>query len=36
MYLVSEQRAPDCDMILIHDDDLEVIDGIFDGNVCRH
>jgi hypothetical protein len=39
MYLAliwTEQRVPDYDMILIHDDDLEVIDGIFDDNVCRH
>jgi hypothetical protein len=22
------QKAPDCDMVLIHDDDLEKLDGI--------
>jgi hypothetical protein len=30
---VATQRAPDCDMFLIHDDDLKSIDGIGDGTV---
>ena len=39
MHLVltwTTQRAPDCDMALVHDDDLARIDGIRDNDVCRH
>jgi hypothetical protein len=32
-YLV--QKSPDCGMVLIHDDDLERIDGIGDATVSR-
>jgi hypothetical protein len=32
----AAQRAPDCDMVLVHDDDLARVDGICDTNVCRH
>ena len=30
------QRAPDCDMFLIHDDDLKSIDGLGDGTVSQY
>jgi hypothetical protein len=30
------QRAYDCDMILVHDDDLEKVDGIGEGAVSEH
>jgi hypothetical protein len=36
LYLVvtwSSQRAPECDMILVHDDDLARISGICDGDL---
>ncbi|KAI0248894.1 hypothetical protein BJV78DRAFT_1232297 [Lactifluus subvellereus] len=33
---IAEVRAPDCDMVLVHDDDLERIEGIGDGTVSRH
>ena len=32
----TTQRAPDCDMFLIHDDDLKSIDGIGDGAVSGY
>ena len=31
--VITAQRAPDCDMFLIHDDDLQTIDGIGDDTV---
>ena len=30
------QRAHDCDMVLVHDDDLEKIDGVDRGRVSGH
>jgi len=30
------QRACDCDLVLVHDDDLERIDGISEGSVSGH
>jgi hypothetical protein len=30
------QQAPDCDMALVHDDDLERIEGIGEGTVGGH
>jgi len=30
------QKAPDCDMILVHDHDLEKIGGIGVGTVSKH
>ena len=32
----TTQRAPDCDMFLIHDDDLKRIDRIGDGTVSGY
>ena len=30
------QRAYDCEMVLVHDNDLESIDGIGEGSVSEH
>ena len=30
----SSQRAPECDMILVHDDDLARISGICEGDLA--
>jgi hypothetical protein len=30
------QQAPDCDMVLAHDNDLVAINGLGDGTVSRH
>ena len=30
------QRAPDCGMVLVHDDDLERVNGIGEGTVSGH
>jgi hypothetical protein len=30
------QRAYDCDLVLVHDDDLERINGISEGSVSGH
>lgn len=30
------QQADDCDLVLVHDDDLKIIDGISEGTVCGH
>jgi hypothetical protein len=30
------QRAPDCDMVLVHDNDLARLSEIHDNNVSRH
>jgi hypothetical protein len=38
LYLVTwpSQRAPESDMILVHDDDLSRISGICDSDVNKH